>query len=155
LENPIVEYWQKNLLLPEVVSAVFDPPEGEAPWDYVFDFTGELRSEWGDEVIAISLTRSFQLYRTLTQFFLPSFLSFFLFSFGSCGLFYEWHRFLLSAILAYINVLPFSTMTVSHQTFGKTHQGSGYRSSKTKAKGLRPTQCRLLYLSREWRSRRK
>ncbi|KAG8697293.1 hypothetical protein FRC09_007963 [Ceratobasidium sp. 395] len=42
LENPIVQYQQANLRIPAVVSKMFDPPEGQAPYDYVFDCTGEL-----------------------------------------------------------------------------------------------------------------
>ncbi|KAB5594850.1 NAD-dependent epimerase/dehydratase family protein [Ceratobasidium theobromae] len=42
LENPIVQYQQANLKLPAVVSKMFDPPEGQEPYSYVFDCTGEL-----------------------------------------------------------------------------------------------------------------
>ncbi|CAE6401513.1 unnamed protein product [Rhizoctonia solani] len=42
LENPVVQYQQANLKIPTVVSKVFDPPEGQEPYSYVFDCTGEL-----------------------------------------------------------------------------------------------------------------
>ncbi|CAE6478601.1 hypothetical protein ACGC1H_003020 [Rhizoctonia solani] len=42
LQNPIVTYQQANLKIPTVVSKMFDPPEGQEPYSYVFDCTGEL-----------------------------------------------------------------------------------------------------------------
>lgn len=42
LENPIVQYQQANLKIPAVISKIFDPPEGQEPYSYVFDCTGEL-----------------------------------------------------------------------------------------------------------------
>ncbi|KAJ1307224.1 hypothetical protein OPQ81_001338 [Rhizoctonia solani] len=42
LTNPIVQYHQANLKIPAVVSKMFDPPEGQEPYSYVFDCTGEL-----------------------------------------------------------------------------------------------------------------
>ncbi|TDL27254.1 hypothetical protein BD410DRAFT_410300 [Rickenella mellea] len=45
LEKPNVEYQQANLTLPATVSHVFDPPEGQAPYTYVFDLTGEVRRD--------------------------------------------------------------------------------------------------------------
>ncbi|CAE6432678.1 unnamed protein product [Rhizoctonia solani] len=42
LQNPIVTYQQANLKIPAVVSKMFDPPEGQEPYSYVFDCTGEL-----------------------------------------------------------------------------------------------------------------
>jgi hypothetical protein len=50
LENRIVEYRQANLTNPATVATVFEPPEGQPPWDYVFDFTGEIRFDRSDEV---------------------------------------------------------------------------------------------------------
>ncbi|TFY83175.1 hypothetical protein EWM64_g839 [Hericium alpestre] len=37
-----VQYKQANLTIPAAVTAAFDPPEGQAPYDYVFDLTGEV-----------------------------------------------------------------------------------------------------------------
>ena len=58
LNNPIVEYRQANLSNPVAVSSVFDPPAGEAPWDYVFDVSGEVRFDRQDEVMTISSLES-------------------------------------------------------------------------------------------------
>ncbi|PFH49119.1 hypothetical protein AMATHDRAFT_63842 [Amanita thiersii Skay4041] len=45
LSKPQLEYRQANLTIPSVVSKCFDPVEGKEPFDYVFDFTGELSSD--------------------------------------------------------------------------------------------------------------
>jgi len=50
LENPLVEYKQANLTVPATVSKMFDPPEGQAPYSYIFDFTGEVRHDRPDMV---------------------------------------------------------------------------------------------------------
>ncbi|EIM90215.1 NAD-P-binding protein [Stereum hirsutum FP-91666 SS1] len=42
LEKPNVEYHQANLTQPATVSRMFDPPEGQAPYTYVFDLTGDI-----------------------------------------------------------------------------------------------------------------
>jgi len=48
--KPNVEYLQANLTVAATVSSVFDPPEGLAPFSYVFDLTGELRWDRPAEV---------------------------------------------------------------------------------------------------------
>ncbi|KAF9452842.1 NAD(P)-binding protein [Macrolepiota fuliginosa MF-IS2] len=55
LQKPEVEYRQVNLTVPDKLPSVFEPPAGIPPYEYVFDFTGEV---WGDrsEEILISLT---------------------------------------------------------------------------------------------------
>ncbi|KAG5716281.1 hypothetical protein E4T56_gene10602 [Termitomyces sp. T112] len=55
LDNPLVEYRQANLTVPAVVASCFEPPEGQAPYDYVFDYTGEVRND-RTEMIQINTT---------------------------------------------------------------------------------------------------
>ncbi|KAJ7197214.1 hypothetical protein GGX14DRAFT_504254 [Mycena pura] len=55
LKKPQVEYRQANLTVAATISQMFDPPEGEAPYDYVFDFTGEIQSD-RTEMIQIDRT---------------------------------------------------------------------------------------------------
>ncbi|KAG9226048.1 hypothetical protein CCMSSC00406_0008710 [Pleurotus cornucopiae] len=55
LEKPDVEYQQRNLTVASAVASAFDPPEGQAPYDYVFDLTGEVRYD-RTEVIQIKTT---------------------------------------------------------------------------------------------------
>jgi len=55
LQKPEVEYRQVNLTLPEKIPPVFEPPAGIPPYEYVFDFTGEVWSERSEEII-INLT---------------------------------------------------------------------------------------------------
>ncbi|KIM49305.1 hypothetical protein M413DRAFT_438490 [Hebeloma cylindrosporum] len=55
LEIPIVEYRQANLTVPAAIQAAFDPPEGNTAFDYVFDFTGEVRND-RSETIQINTT---------------------------------------------------------------------------------------------------
>lgn len=43
------------------ISATFDPPEGQAPYDYVFDLTGEVRQDRPEQVSLSSLMRSAML----------------------------------------------------------------------------------------------
>jgi hypothetical protein len=68
LKKPEVEYRQANLTVPgtllmhictfflyscailAAVAASFDPPEGKAPYDYVFDFTGEINHDRAEMV---------------------------------------------------------------------------------------------------------
>ncbi|KZT26498.1 hypothetical protein NEOLEDRAFT_1177499 [Neolentinus lepideus HHB14362 ss-1] len=64
LEKPNVEYRQANLTLPEIVSQVFDQPEGQAPYTYVFDITGEPRHDRPDQV---QVTHTFQIGRLVAQ----------------------------------------------------------------------------------------
>ncbi|RDB21502.1 hypothetical protein Hypma_011415 [Hypsizygus marmoreus] len=55
LEKPQVEYKQANLTVAAAVESSFDPPEGQDPYDYVFDFTGEVRHD-RTEMIQINTT---------------------------------------------------------------------------------------------------
>jgi len=50
LAEPIVEYKQTNLTVPAMVSSVFDPPDGQSPYSFVFDLTGEIRHDRPQEV---------------------------------------------------------------------------------------------------------
>jgi len=50
LAKPLVEYIQTNLTIPTMVQAAFEPKEGQAPFDYVFDLTGEVRTERLEEI---------------------------------------------------------------------------------------------------------
>ncbi|KAK2467065.1 hypothetical protein APHAL10511_001323 [Amanita phalloides] len=51
LQKPQVEYRQANLTVPTVVSTVFEPKEGDMPFDYVFDFTGEVIHDRAEPII--------------------------------------------------------------------------------------------------------
>ncbi|KAF6764986.1 hypothetical protein DFP72DRAFT_869721 [Ephemerocybe angulata] len=55
LEKPEVEYKQANLTVGTTIASVFDPPEGQGEFDYVYDFTGEIRTD-RTEVIQYSTT---------------------------------------------------------------------------------------------------
>ncbi|GLB35141.1 putative NAD dependent epimerase dehydratase [Lyophyllum shimeji] len=55
LGKPEVEYKQANLTVPVTVATCFDPPEGHESYDFVFDFTGEVRHD-RTEVIQINTT---------------------------------------------------------------------------------------------------
>ncbi|KAF8078139.1 hypothetical protein FPV67DRAFT_1464325 [Lyophyllum atratum] len=55
LERPEVEYRQANLTVPATIASCFDPTEGHDPYDYVFDFTGEVRHD-RTEMIQINTT---------------------------------------------------------------------------------------------------
>jgi nucleoside-diphosphate-sugar epimerase len=50
VEQPNVEYRQANLSIATTVASMFDPPEGEAPYSYVFDLSGEIRWDRSREV---------------------------------------------------------------------------------------------------------
>ncbi|CAL1704276.1 unnamed protein product [Somion occarium] len=50
LEKPNVEYRQVNLCLPEAVPACFDPAEGQEPYSYVFDLTGDINWERNHQI---------------------------------------------------------------------------------------------------------
>ncbi|ESK85966.1 nad dependent epimerase dehydratase family protein [Moniliophthora roreri MCA 2997] len=50
LEKPEIEYKQANLTVPAIVHSMFDPPEGQPPYDYVFDLTGEVRPDRTDMI---------------------------------------------------------------------------------------------------------
>ncbi|KAG6909835.1 hypothetical protein DXG01_015108 [Tephrocybe rancida] len=55
LANPLVEYKQANLTVPATVASCFVPSEGQPPYDYVFDYTGEVRHD-RTEMIQINTT---------------------------------------------------------------------------------------------------
>ncbi|KAJ7286050.1 hypothetical protein C8J57DRAFT_1286588 [Mycena rebaudengoi] len=55
LKKPELEYRQANLTVAATISSMFDPPEGQAPYDYVFDFTGEVQYD-RTEMIQIDRT---------------------------------------------------------------------------------------------------
>ncbi|KAF8636725.1 hypothetical protein AX17_003528 [Amanita inopinata Kibby_2008] len=55
LEKPQIEYRQANLTVPTVVSTTFEPDDGQPPFDYVFDFTGEISYD-RTEAILINTT---------------------------------------------------------------------------------------------------
>ncbi|KAJ8093315.1 hypothetical protein PM082_020801 [Marasmius tenuissimus] len=50
LDKPEVDYKQANLTVPSIVHSMFDPPEGQPPYDYVFDLTGEIRPDRTDTI---------------------------------------------------------------------------------------------------------
>ncbi|KAG8899046.1 hypothetical protein FRB99_006963 [Tulasnella sp. 403] len=50
LQSPITQYQQGNLLIPANVTKVFDPPEGVAPFSYVFDCTGDTTFDRPNEI---------------------------------------------------------------------------------------------------------
>ncbi|KAF8894411.1 NAD-P-binding protein [Infundibulicybe gibba] len=58
LKKPEVEYRQANLTVAAKVAANFEPPEGQAAYDYVFDFTGEVRH---DRTEMIQITTTFRV----------------------------------------------------------------------------------------------
>ncbi|KAF9567629.1 hypothetical protein CPC08DRAFT_680950 [Agrocybe pediades] len=55
LDKPQVEYRQLNLTVPSAIASAFEPPEGQSAFDYVFDFTGEVRND-RSELIQIGTT---------------------------------------------------------------------------------------------------
>ncbi|THV07857.1 hypothetical protein K435DRAFT_772217 [Dendrothele bispora CBS 962.96] len=55
LEKPEVEYKQANLTVPSIITSMYDSPEGQAPYEYVFDLTGEVRHD-RTEMIQINTT---------------------------------------------------------------------------------------------------
>ncbi|KAJ3515965.1 hypothetical protein NLJ89_g1421 [Agrocybe chaxingu] len=55
LEKSEVEYRQANLTVAAAIQSAFDPPEGKPAFDYVFDFTGEVRYD-RSELIQINTT---------------------------------------------------------------------------------------------------
>ncbi|TFK42765.1 hypothetical protein BDQ12DRAFT_696217 [Crucibulum laeve] len=62
LAKPEVEYRQANLTVPAAISSAFDPSEGHGPFEYVFDFTGEVRN---DRTEVIQITTTFNVARML------------------------------------------------------------------------------------------
>ncbi|KAF8350872.1 NAD-P-binding protein [Amanita rubescens] len=51
LKKSQVEYRQANLTVPAVVSAAFEPLKDHPPFDYVFDFTGEVIHDRAEPII--------------------------------------------------------------------------------------------------------
>jgi len=62
LAKPNVEYRQANLTVPATVASCFDPPEGQDPYSYVFDFSGEV--QW-DRPEKVQITSTFQVARSI------------------------------------------------------------------------------------------
>ncbi|EJF65716.1 hypothetical protein BD309DRAFT_944311 [Dichomitus squalens] len=62
LKQPNVEYRQANLTVAATVAAAFDPPAGQDPYDYVFDFTGEIG--W-DRPEGIQVGHTFKIARQI------------------------------------------------------------------------------------------
>ncbi|KAI0811244.1 hypothetical protein BC629DRAFT_1732276 [Irpex lacteus] len=62
LQKPNVEYRQANLQIPTVVTSCFDQPEGQEPYSYVFDLTGEI--QW-DRTEQIQINTTFNIARLL------------------------------------------------------------------------------------------
>ncbi|OBZ75658.1 3-hydroxyisobutyrate dehydrogenase, mitochondrial [Grifola frondosa] len=50
LQKPNVHYRQANLTVPSTVATCFDPPEGQEPYSYVFDLTGEIQWDRPEQV---------------------------------------------------------------------------------------------------------
>ncbi|KAG8932170.1 hypothetical protein FRC03_005359 [Tulasnella sp. 419] len=50
LESPLVHYKQANLSIPAAVQQAFEPPEGQEPFRYVFDCTGEMTYDRPDVI---------------------------------------------------------------------------------------------------------
>ncbi|KAF9470242.1 NAD(P)-binding protein [Pholiota conissans] len=50
LKKPEVEYRQANLTVAATIESAFAPPEDKSDFDYVFDFTGEVRSDRGEMI---------------------------------------------------------------------------------------------------------
>ncbi|KDQ60617.1 hypothetical protein JAAARDRAFT_555570 [Jaapia argillacea MUCL 33604] len=62
LGQSIVEYRQANLTIAATVTSVFDPPEGQPPYSYVFDLTGEVRHDRPEKV---HINHTFQVARLI------------------------------------------------------------------------------------------
>ncbi|KAI0721618.1 hypothetical protein C8T65DRAFT_201291 [Cerioporus squamosus] len=60
LKQPNVEYRQANLTVAATVASCFDPRAGNEPFDYVFDFTGEI--QW-DRPEGIQIGHTFKIAR--------------------------------------------------------------------------------------------
>ncbi|TRM59392.1 hypothetical protein BD626DRAFT_550238 [Schizophyllum amplum] len=50
LDKPEVDYHQANVTVASTIASMFDPPEGVAGYDYVFDFTGEIRPDRPEKI---------------------------------------------------------------------------------------------------------
>jgi len=64
LEKPNVEYRQANLTVPATVASCFEPSEGQEPFSYVFDLTGEVQWDRSEEV---QIERTFNVARLIGQ----------------------------------------------------------------------------------------
>ncbi|KAJ3556532.1 hypothetical protein NM688_g1975 [Phlebia brevispora] len=62
LQNTNVEYRQANLTIPSAVSSCFDPSEGQEPYSYVFDLTGEILWSRPEQV---QIEKTFNIARLL------------------------------------------------------------------------------------------
>ncbi|KAF7359382.1 NAD dependent epimerase dehydratase family protein [Mycena sanguinolenta] len=62
LKKPQLQYRQANLTVPATIASCFDPPEGQSPYDYVFDFTGEVAF---DRTEMIQIDRTCQVARLI------------------------------------------------------------------------------------------
>ncbi|KAF5330668.1 hypothetical protein D9619_005885 [Psilocybe cf. subviscida] len=62
LEKSEVEYRQANLTVAAAVESAFNPPEGKPAFDYVFDYTGEVRNERSE---GIQISNTFAVTRLL------------------------------------------------------------------------------------------
>ncbi|KAH9925227.1 uncharacterized protein B0H18DRAFT_381207 [Fomitopsis serialis] len=60
LEKPNVTYRQANLTVASTVATCFDPPEGQEPYSYVFDLTGEV--QW-DRPEAVQINNTLRMAR--------------------------------------------------------------------------------------------
>lgn len=82
LAKPEVDYKQANLTvsctlaqlpvratdtLPAIIPTLFDPPEGQDAYDYVFDLTGEVRQDRTEMVCSLSSPTSFHFRLTITR----------------------------------------------------------------------------------------
>ncbi|KAI8998784.1 hypothetical protein BD414DRAFT_133694 [Trametes punicea] len=62
LKQPNVQYRQANLTVASTVASCFEPPAGQDPYDYVFDFAGEI--QW-DRSEAVQITHTFKIARLI------------------------------------------------------------------------------------------
>ncbi|KAI0781092.1 hypothetical protein BD413DRAFT_20648 [Trametes elegans] len=62
LKQPNVQYRQANLTFASNVKSCFEPPEGQDPYTYVFDFAGEV--QW-DRPEAVHITHTFKVARLI------------------------------------------------------------------------------------------
>ncbi|KAI0736605.1 hypothetical protein C8Q72DRAFT_800670 [Fomitopsis betulina] len=60
LTQPNVTYRQANLTVASTVASCFDPPEGQEPYSYVFDLTGEV--QW-DRPEAVQINNTLRMAR--------------------------------------------------------------------------------------------
>ncbi|KAI0703577.1 hypothetical protein BC835DRAFT_1483604 [Cytidiella melzeri] len=68
LNKPNVEYRQANLQIPTTVTSCFDPPDGQEPYSYVFDLTGEIQWDRTEQLVGadqIQINTTFNVARLL------------------------------------------------------------------------------------------